>query len=188
MQLANLLLSHEADVGMIDWDGGTALHIAAEQGHSGDIVMVLLRNGADINARKFGGETPLMTAVEYYRPDDPDVHMSLITQLLECGASVNQHDNFRRTALHEAAKFGWVKIACQLREAGADVNAEDANGKIAADHLDGRIWKAIPEEEKAKFEKILASHSFFPRGKKRAVYDGDDGAYDSDESECCRLD
>ena len=190
VQLANLLLSHGADVGLRDWTGGTALHNAAERGHSGDMVKVLLRNGADIHARRYNDETPLMTAVGSYDPEEPDKHMSLITQLLECGGSVNQYHKFGYTALHWAALGRRVKIACQLLEAGADVNAEDAYGKIAADHLDGQNWEAIREKEKAECEEILARHGFFPRGKKRAVYDSDevvhdsdDGAYDSDEDE-----
>ena len=41
--------------------GGTALHKACEDGHV-EVAKALIRNGADINARRYPGETVLMAA------------------------------------------------------------------------------------------------------------------------------
>ena len=140
VRFASLLLSHGADVELRDRNGETALHRVAHGGHSGDIVKVLLENRLDINARDNNGETALLTAVRY-SSGEPKKHMSLIKQLLESGASVDQSDMYGTTALHSAASNGAVEIACQLLEAGADVNARNRNGRTAL-HV-ATIYRAV---------------------------------------------
>jgi ankyrin repeat protein len=48
----------------------TPLHIAAQQGHL-EVVKVLLDHGADINAKRSDGETPLLLAFTYLYPGEP---------------------------------------------------------------------------------------------------------------------
>ena len=155
VRFASLLLSHGADVELRDRDGRTALHWVAEEGHSGNIVKVLLENKLDINAREYRGETALLTAAKYSERNSEGDHRSLITQLLGCGASVDQPDIRGRTALQFVAATGAVKIACQLLEAGADVNARNRNGYTAANCLGQWDWHDITEEERAECEEIL---------------------------------
>ena len=170
VQFAVLLLSYGADVGLRDWDNRTALHQVAAEGHSGDIVELLLENGLDINAEKDRGETALLTAVRPRLLGGPKEYRSLITQLLGCGASVDQSDGNGWTALHVAAMQGAVNIACQLLEAGADVNARDRRGETAADCLFRWEWGSITEEERAECEEKLERYSFYRSWK---VYDSD---------------
>lgn len=61
-----LLQKHKAkcDINARDKLGRTALHHAAANGHV-DIAKVLLANGADVNARSNGNETPLIRACMY---------------------------------------------------------------------------------------------------------------------------
>ena len=47
--LVEFLLNHGANTELKDSDGRTALHVAAWQGYT-DIVQVLLLNGADVNS------------------------------------------------------------------------------------------------------------------------------------------
>ena len=192
VQLASLLLSHGADVELRDECDGTALHQVAARGHSGDIVKVLLENKLDIDARDIFGQTALLTAVRrssavrsasaVIRPSSKAQknYRSLMTQLLECGASVDQPEIHGRTALYYAAAYGEVQIACQLLEAGADVNARNDSGKTAADRLDQWEWGSITGEERVNCIEILERYSFYQSGKKRAVWDSDEDL-DSDE-------
>ena len=174
MQLARLLLSHGADVELRDEYGKTVLHSVAEWGRSGDIVKVLLENKLDINARDEKGQTALLIAVRC-SPDEPKEHRSLITQLLEGGASVDQSDIDGWTALHWAAAHGVVEIACQLLEAGADINARDRNGDTAADCLiQWYDWRYMTKETRAECEDIFERYSFYQCGKKSSGSDSGD--------------
>ena len=56
--IANLLLSHKADVNARNSDGQTPLHFAAQQGQL-QAVEWLLKHGADVNAKDNKGVTPL---------------------------------------------------------------------------------------------------------------------------------
>ena len=194
VQLASLLLSLGADVELRDGFGRTALHELAERGYSGDIVKVLLENKLDIDARNIFGQTALLTAVRcssavrsasaVIRPtsNSQKNYRSLIKQLLECGASVDQYNNRGVTALHLAALQGALQIACQLLEAGADVKSRNCCGETAAGCLRPLGWdlKSITQEERANCKAILERYSFYGSGEKRVVWDNDEGL-DSDE-------
>ena len=165
VQSVSLLLSHGADVALRDWKCRTALHEAAEEGHSGDLVKVLLQRGLDINGRDSDGETALLTAIwnlGHRKPSERN-HERVITQLLGLGASVHQSDSCGWTALHWATKSGAPKIACQLLEAGADVHARNDDGETAADRLDKWDWNSIAEEERVEYKEILEKYSFYQR-------------------------
>ncbi len=60
--VAELLLTHGADVNAINSYGRTPLHRAAFNGHQ-DIAKLLLKHGADINAKNNFVDTPLHEAV-----------------------------------------------------------------------------------------------------------------------------
>jgi ankyrin repeat protein len=107
----------------------TPLHQAAAFGHSG-VVAVLLKHGADVNARDaLSGYTPLMRAVIEQRA-------GVARQLIAAGAKVNLFDNDNSTALHNAVtdittdiKPGRLAMVKLLVELGADVNACRAGGE-----------------------------------------------------------
>ncbi|MBO8450903.1 MAG: ankyrin repeat domain-containing protein [Spirochaetes bacterium] len=67
-----------ADVNAEDPDGGTALMIAAYDGHA-DVVRLLLDAGADVNAEDQNGSTALMLAAE-------EGHEDIVRILTEAGA------------------------------------------------------------------------------------------------------
>ena len=178
-QLASVLLSHGADVELRDVYGRTAVHQVAQAGHFGDIVEVLLEHQSDINARDDDGKTALLIAVKYSSTGGHNEYRSLVTQLLECGASVDQWDMGGWTALHYAADSGAVWIACQLLEASADANDRNRDGKTAAACLNEWKWGSMTEEERANCEEILEKYSFYQSEEKRAVSDsGDDDLID----------
>ncbi|TET35634.1 MAG: hypothetical protein E3J72_10830 [Planctomycetota bacterium] len=97
------------------------LHLAAKNG-LGNIVNILIKRGADVNAKGRRGYQPLHCAMI-------KGHTDIARHLVKEGADVNVHDNWGRTPLHFAALLGHMESAKLLIEKGADVNARN-KGKM----------------------------------------------------------
>ena len=102
----------------VDWGWDwTPLHLAAENNPDEEVARVLLEAGADVNARAYYGQTPLILAAGNANP-------AVAALLLEAGADVNAREWMGRTALHEAAASNEnVAMIDLLLEAGADLQA-----------------------------------------------------------------
>jgi len=83
--------------------GFTPLMWAAGLNPNPEVISVLLKAGAHINARVAGGRTPLMWAVARNR--NPDV----IAALLDAGADAKAKDSQGRTALDYARQNASLK-------------------------------------------------------------------------------
>jgi hemoglobin len=106
--------------------GGRALlHYAAGAGCL-PVVTAILRLGGDADLRDTGGHTPLYrVANQCASPDGPAV----VRALLQSGAAVNARNGVTQaTALHMAARRGFLEIAQALLDAGADFEARDRKG------------------------------------------------------------
>jgi ankyrin repeat protein len=85
-------------VNTLDNDGVTALHLAAANGHL-DSVALLVKRGADTEAKSKEAWTPLVCAVNRGRID-------CAAHLLDHGANVDHRTRDGRTALHRACENG----------------------------------------------------------------------------------
>ena len=104
--------------------GRTLLHEAAAQGNAA-MVELLLRLGADVDAKDGGRHTPLYCVANEQRSSGADV----VRLLVQSGADVNANDGAKRcTALHMAARRGNVEVAEALLDCGADLDARDRSG------------------------------------------------------------
>jgi hemoglobin len=103
---------------------GTLLHGAAGAGCLA-MVELLLRLGADPNARDRYGHPPLYRVANAGR----DTGAAVVRALVQGGADVNLQDRIKRCApLHMAARRGNVQVARALLDCGADIEIRDIAG------------------------------------------------------------
>jgi ankyrin repeat protein len=107
------------------FSGRTLLHFASGAGCL-EVVALLLRLGTNPNIQDRGGHTPLYcVANECASETGPDV----IRMLVGAGADVNACGGVTQaTALHMAARRGYVEIARALLDCGAAIRARDRKG------------------------------------------------------------
>jgi hypothetical protein len=97
----------------------TLLHDAALAGDA-ELAAVLIRAGADPDAKEQEGHTPL------YRASTGEV----ARVLLAAGASVDVPSGpTRGTPLHQAARRGYGSVATALLDQGANIDARDSKGQ-----------------------------------------------------------
>ena len=120
----NLLIISGAQVNAREsWNGQTALHWAAAEGHSA-VVEALIAGGADIRHRSNAGSTPFMFAV---RKGD----MPTVKAFLAGGADVNEKRVDLATPLLVAIINGHEDLVDLLLEKGADPNAEGGSTDLS---------------------------------------------------------
>ena len=112
MGLTRLFLSKGADIDREDTQGWTALHCAAEQGHS-EVLTALLRAGADINHQAYAGQTSLQLATRRGQ-------LPVDNLLLASGAKPNAQAFDGCTPLHAAVQMANADIVARLIKSGAD--------------------------------------------------------------------
>jgi len=83
-----------------------------------ELVKLLITEGADVNAKSYGGETPLLKAMRAGRAD-------LLPVLLENGARVNDVNDRGESALHATSN---PECIAMLLDHGANVNAQNSEG------------------------------------------------------------
>jgi len=90
-----------------------------------ELVRLLLKHGAAVNARDVDGETALMNAVQLCMDG------KIVGLLLAAGASVNVRSHDGESPLTVAAFYGNELAVRKLVAAGADLNAKTDEGETA---------------------------------------------------------
>jgi hypothetical protein len=104
--------------------GATPLYYAAENGHV-EIALLLLQNGAEVNAKDRWDRTPLLWAAY-------NGHVDILHLLVENGADLEAQSNNGWRALHYAAIHGNLPIIQELiSRYHVDINARDNDGSTA---------------------------------------------------------
>jgi ankyrin repeat protein len=112
-EMVSFLLFARADMDVVSTTGVTPLHLAAQAGNGQDMVRVLVRRGAPMNAREFQtGQTPLMFA-------EAAGQSAAMRELLVGGAEAG-------AAAPGTAEL-LLRIAVEIKCLDADVRAADAD-------------------------------------------------------------
>lgn len=120
----------------------TPLHLAVQR--SLEIAELLVKHGADVNAKDANESTPIFWALG----GGPTSNLEMLAFLVKKGADVNSADVRLNTPLHRASNNENPKAIRFLLEHGAKANYENLNGKKPAD-LGKAASKAAFEEYKA---------------------------------------
>ncbi|XP_051847502.1 rabankyrin-5 isoform X1 [Antechinus flavipes] len=139
--IATTLVSHRADVDMVDKSGRSLLHKAIQRGDSFSATF-LIKNGALVNAATTGAqETPLhLVASSSCRKGAAEAasEMARITEsLLQAGANPNMQDARGRTPLHSSIIARNDVVFSQLLQCKQlDLELKDHEGSTA-------LWLAV---------------------------------------------
>ena len=148
-----MLIAYGAKVGAKDQGGREALHYAAFRNARKSAVL-LLENGAEVNAQCNSGYNPLLYAVK-----SKPMATETATMLIRRGADVDAQSKGGWTPLHYAANFGRLKIAALLIKRGANVNAQSDLGKTP-------LYIAV-ERKSLRTVNLLLKHRADPNIKNR---------------------
>ena len=128
-----------------DSDKLTPLHFAAAYSQDIDVISLLVRTGAKINAKGLYDATPLHYAAAFNSDAD------IIKQLIKLKANVDAKDKELRTPLHWIVKFAQnVEVIDTLLNSKIKINLKDGYGHTALD-----IVKNNKELSKDNREKVM---------------------------------
>jgi ankyrin repeat protein len=156
---SKLLLDHAVSEGRVDivkllFENGADPNKAPHVLDDNSEMSVLLKShgvpSEDINALDNMGWPPLVYACR----GDKGEHPNKILRLLKHGADIHVRSSKGKTALHCAAKAGFLKVIDVLIEKGANIDATDNNGETALFEV---IRSTIKNREKqrATLESLL---------------------------------
>ncbi|XP_042911828.1 uncharacterized protein [Parasteatoda tepidariorum] len=102
-------------INVVDKDGCTPLHYAADE----KVTKLLIKRGADIEAKSMHGETPLHYAVNHDKYEVVEI-------LIKNGADMNARSSRGYTPLHAAVMNEKYEVVELLIKEGADVEAKNS--------------------------------------------------------------
>ena len=150
--IVNLLLTSKlrSNPNLGDHIKRTALMYAAMCGH-GNIVELLLQNGANPNEKDDSKYTALMLAII-------NEYEFIAQMLLRYGADPNIQNNNKKTALMYAVEKGYLNLTGLLLDLGAKINIEDKNHRTALDYA----------KENAEMTALLMNYVNRPENQQKA--------------------
>ena len=185
-KVAQIIAARPRMVTFKDYDGRTALHVAASEGRL-SLVRFLIKAGAQINVSDRWGGSPLDDAMRHRHDDVQSLIRSSggilgvsgnateglilaasrgdaaeVEALLNDGADPAAADYDQRTALHLSCSEGHERAAALLIAAGAKLDAEDRWGNRPADDAHRKGF--------AKLEAMLMAAGAPPLGESGADF------------------
>ncbi|KAF9985072.1 hypothetical protein BGZ75_003366 [Mortierella antarctica] len=128
IETMKVLIRHGAALDRGDHNGTTVLHFVCEQyANPTEVILFLVRSGADCNSRDAKKRTPLMVLLQNAKLSSTKVLLEAMRALLKHGAQAKSGDYQQRSPLHYAilhCKEPAPAMEMLLRK-GADVNARD---------------------------------------------------------------
>ncbi|KAF9949644.1 hypothetical protein BGZ72_008604 [Mortierella alpina] len=128
IETMKVLIRHGAALDRGDHNGTTVLHFVCEQySNPVEVILFLVRSGADCNSRDAKKRTPLMVLLQNAKLSSTKVLLEAMRALLKHGAQAKSGDYQQKSPLHYAilhCKEPAPAMEMLLRK-GADVNARD---------------------------------------------------------------
>lgn len=167
LHVARLLLKAKADVSLCeDHNDYSSLHAAVAGEHDG-VVVELLKNGADEDAKDNEGATPLLCAIE-------SGHSCVVDTLLAAGADCSIRQTDGDSAIHRAVAHGNRAILSSLLAKGADIGSFDYNGDTPLHiALDSSNLDAVDTPQNIYRADLIGrrrQHQPLPPRERRVVY------------------
>lgn len=125
--------SKEADVNIVDANGRTPLHMAAQESSAvhRTIADILLRNGAKVNHASHAGYTPLHAVAASSCSSSKNKQL-MVALLIRAGARLEAKTEKGLSPLLLASKHGHVGVVYELILSGCKLNS-----------LDDKLWNAL---------------------------------------------
>ncbi len=151
VEIAELLLNHGTKIQkrLIEscWlqhiNGLEKAELENELKSRGKILYLLVKAGASLEEKNYDEATPLITACQYYGPEQA-------LMLLEKGAQVNVQDKYGLTPLYFACKRGNATLVKELIAKGADIsNSKDVLAN-ACENKNAEVAIYLVNEQKLK--------------------------------------
>jgi len=114
-----------ADINSKGLNDFTALHFAVVEGYF-DIVVILLWQGANVNAYSGSLNTPLHLACQRG-------YLNIIELLIDYKADINAKDCFGNTPLHILSEAGWLNCLKFLLQHNPDIDAKNVYGETPSE-------------------------------------------------------
>jgi ankyrin repeat protein len=140
LPMIQLLLQNKADPNLRDNDGLTLLHFITDinnQSSTSDVLSLLVKNGADLNAFAWRSEFPFsgpVTPLEYAATQGRN---NFVTAFIKQGANINVVGADGNTPLFAAIRCRNADVVSSLIDAGANVNAVNNQGQTPLDVAGG---------------------------------------------------
>jgi len=142
-----------ADVNAADEVGLSPLYIAAEKNLNAEVIKILLKAGADVNARSMGGkkgERNYLGGLSPLHGAARNSNIEVTVLLLKAGADVKARSEIGFTPLAFAASNPNPEVVKVLLKAGSDVNARIESGTTplhfaAVSNPNLEVFKALLE-------------------------------------------
>jgi len=135
---AQLLLEHGASVHVRNKHGQMPLHAGSYHGRA-DIVALLLKFGAEVDAQDNDTMTPLLVVSQNCWGNNDQI-AETAQVLLDHGASVHVRNKNGQMPLHAASRLGCSRIVALLLKFGADVDAQDNNAMTSLHLASQHPW------------------------------------------------
>lgn len=148
-ELVELCLAKGADPNVPTYEGDTSLHLAASVGNS-DIILRLLKHGANVNSQNRYGQTPA-TVLLALSPDgvNRDRYLMCLEILASAGYEFNKRDLYGRHIFHLASLWrdkrmsGLVSRFRSLSSGDDEMADMDLFGNSLNDYNDGTLWSSV---------------------------------------------
>lgn len=156
--------NHYLGVGSLEWvdfTGQTPFLTAALAGDL-TVMKLLLDHGADPHIQTYQGTSALMAAagvnwvVSQTYTEGPEQLLAAVKLCFELGMDINQRNSMGLTALHGAANRGSNDIIEFLVRHGAELDAEDNEGRTPLTWAKGVFLATHPAEEKPESMALLS--------------------------------